>query len=63
MSRTTAFPCTIMARMLASGELCKPGVIVPELLGANAKIVEHVLTEHGKRGVVYRFGETALPAK
>lgn len=59
MARTTAFPCTIIARMLALGELSKPGVIVPEMLGANAKIVEHVLAEHAARGVEYRYRETA----
>lgn len=59
MARTTAFPCTIIARMLARGELSKPSVIVPEMLGANAKIVEHVLGEHAARGVGYRFSETA----
>ncbi len=58
MSRTTAFPCTILARMLATGELSKPGVIVPEMLGGNAKLVDHVLAEHAARGVEYRFSET-----
>lgn len=62
MSRTTAFPCTIIARMLASGELSKPGVVVPELLGANEKIVERVLAELAERGVEYRYSETALAA-
>lgn len=60
MSRTTAFPCTIMARMLVTGELSKPGVIVPEMLGANAKLVERVLAEHAERGVEYRHSEVAL---
>jgi saccharopine dehydrogenase-like NADP-dependent oxidoreductase len=57
MARTTAFPCTIVARMLARGELSKPGVIVPELLGANERIVQHVLAEHAARGVEYRYTE------
>lgn len=57
MARTTAFPCTIVARMLARGELSKPGVIVPELLGANERIVRHVLAEHAARGVEYRYTE------
>jgi saccharopine dehydrogenase-like NADP-dependent oxidoreductase len=60
MSRTTAFPCTIMARMLATGELSKPGVIVPEMLGGNAKLVERVLAQHAERGVEYRSSEVAL---
>ncbi len=60
MSRTTAFPCTIMARMLATGELSKPGVIVPEMLGGNAKLVERVLAQHAERGVTYTYSEVAL---
>lgn len=60
MARTTAFPCTIIARMLASGELSKPGVIAPELLGGNEKLVDRVLAEHRERGVLYRFSEILL---
>jgi saccharopine dehydrogenase-like NADP-dependent oxidoreductase len=54
MSRTTAFPCTIMARLIASGELASPGVIPPELLGADKPLVDHVLAEHSARQVQYR---------
>ncbi len=53
MSRTTAIPCTIMARLVATGSLRQPGVNPPELLGADAKLVEHVLAEHKKRGIEY----------
>jgi len=60
MSRTTAFPCTIMARMLATGELSKPGVIVPEMLGGNAKLVDRMLAEHAERGVVYTYSERVM---
>jgi lysine 6-dehydrogenase len=58
MARTTAFPCTIAARLLATCELSKPGVIVPEMLGANSRIVDHLLAEHAKRGIDYRYTET-----
>ncbi|VAX39683.1 Carboxynorspermidine dehydrogenase [hydrothermal vent metagenome] len=54
MSRTTAFPCTIMARLVATGKLTQPGVNPPERLGHDAELVEHVLAEHRKRGVEYR---------
>lgn len=53
MSRTTAFPCTIMARMVARGEYRRPGVITPELVGQEPGIVERMLQEHEKRGVRY----------
>lgn len=54
MSRTTAFPCTIIARLVASGKLAKPGVNPPERLGTDAGLVEHVLAEHRARGIDYR---------
>lgn len=60
MARTTAFPCTIVARMIASGRVRKPGVIPPELLGPDEALVEHVLAEHRRRGVEYRHDVTAL---
>ena len=60
MSRTTAFPCTIMARLVATGKLTQPGVNPPERLGHDASLVEHVLTEHHKRGVKYRHKVEAL---
>jgi lysine 6-dehydrogenase len=59
MARTTAFPCAIVARMLASGRLRKPGVIPPERIGADQAMLDHALKEHERRGVVYRA--TQLP--
>lgn len=55
MSRTTAFPCTIMARMLLAGKVKEKGVLPPELLAGNAELVKSMLEELGKRGVRYRF--------
>jgi len=60
MSRTTAFPCTIVARLIASGEISTKGVLPPELI-ADPWIVEHLLSELGKRGVKYTFTEHAMP--
>lgn len=53
MARTTAFPCVIMARMIAAGKLRKPGVFTPELLATEPGLVDHVLAEHATRGVKY----------
>ncbi len=53
MSRTTAFPCTIMARMIAKGEYRRPGVVVPELIGQEKGVLDRVLQELGRRGVRY----------
>lgn len=51
MARTTAFPCTIVARLLASGSLRRPGVVPPELLAEDPRIVSVVLAQLRTRGV------------
>ena len=60
MSRTTALPCTIVARMLARGEINPPmhGVIPPELLGQRPGVLDHVLRELEQRGVHFTHGIT-----
>lgn len=60
MARTTAFPCVIVARMIAAGTLKKPGVLTPELLATEPGLVDHVLAEHARRGVKYTFHTEAL---
>lgn len=54
MARTTAFPCTIAARLVASGKYREPGVVPPEKLGAAPGMLDLFLDELGKRGVRYR---------
>jgi saccharopine dehydrogenase-like NADP-dependent oxidoreductase len=54
MARTTAFPCAIVARLLADGSLSEPGVHPPEDLAAVPDLVERILAEHELRGVRYR---------
>jgi lysine 6-dehydrogenase len=51
MSRTTAFPCTVVTRMLARGEIRLPGVIPPEVLGQETGVLDSVLRELEQRGV------------
>ncbi|MDF1839050.1 MAG: saccharopine dehydrogenase C-terminal domain-containing protein, partial [Planctomycetota bacterium] len=53
MSRTTALPCTIMARMLVDGTFAEPGVHPPEMLGSNKAIVDRMLRELAERGITY----------
>lgn len=55
MSRTTAFPCTIMARLVAGGEFRRPGVIPPELIGQTPGMLERVLKQLELRGITYDF--------
>jgi saccharopine dehydrogenase-like NADP-dependent oxidoreductase len=58
MARTTAFPCAIIARKIAAGEIDQPGVNPPEKLAHIKGLVDHVLAEHERRGVVY---QSSLP--
>jgi saccharopine dehydrogenase-like NADP-dependent oxidoreductase len=55
MSRTTAFPCAIIARMIAKGELTMPGVINAEQIGPVPGLVDHVLAEHAQRDIHYTY--------
>lgn len=59
MSRTTAFPCTIFARMVLDGRITQRGVLPPELL-ASQVVVDDVMRELSRRGVMYRSREEHL---
>lgn len=52
MARTTGFPCTILARMLAGGELAEPGVVPLEQLAPREDLVKQLMTELDRRGVM-----------
>ena len=54
MSRTTGFPCAIMARLVAHGEFQYPGVCPPEYIGREYKIYQKVMDELEKRNVFYK---------
>lgn len=60
MSRTTAFPCTITARLIASGQLSGigPGVHPPETLATQPGITDTILAELARRDVIYRASTT-----
>jgi lysine 6-dehydrogenase len=51
MARTTGFPCAIVARMLASGELARPGVQPPERLADDDRFYERMMEGLRARGV------------
>lgn len=51
MSRTTALPCTIVARMILSGMFAEPGAYAPQRLGAEPGLLDEVLTELELRGI------------
>jgi lysine 6-dehydrogenase len=54
MSRTTGYPAAIVARMLASGRLHRPGVHPPEALATDDDLVAELIAAQAERGVVYR---------
>lgn len=54
MSRTTAFPCVLMAREILAGTFTRRGVIVPEYIGEDAPLVTRLLRAQAERGVQYR---------
>lgn len=60
MARTTAFPATIMARLIAGGKFSRPGVIPPELAAGEPGLVEAMLAGLKERGVEYQRTEEAL---
>lgn len=51
MARTTAFPCCIVARMLARGDLTGPGVLPPERLVDRTGVFDQIVSELAARGV------------
>ena len=52
MARTTAFPCTILARWLARGDQVEPGVFPLELLARKDGVVKLLMDELAARGVI-----------
>ena len=54
MARTTAFPCTIAARMLTDGRFARAGVFPPELLAGEPDMFDHFVEELAARGVRIR---------
>lgn len=61
MARTTGFPATIVARLVVSGRLRRPGVHPPEVFGGDEALYEHMRAELRRRGVSFTESEEALP--
>jgi saccharopine dehydrogenase-like NADP-dependent oxidoreductase len=53
MSRTTGFPATIVAGLLAKGAFTVPGVHPPEVVGKSPGFTDTVLAELEKRGIFF----------
>lgn len=54
MSRTTGFPCAIMARIIAQGEYSRKGISPPEYIGREHEVYQKVMTELEKRNIFYK---------
>lgn len=62
MSRTTAYPCTSVARMLLRRTIKAPGVHAPEHLVPMKGVLDRVLKDMADRGVTYRARVERLDA-
>lgn len=60
MARTTAFPCTICARMIEQGIIDQPGAYSLERVAHRDDIVQGLLDGMEARGVIYRTTQQAL---
>ncbi len=60
MARTTAFPCTICARMIEDGTINEPGSYSLERVASRDDIVQKLLDGLESRGVIYRTRQDAL---
>lgn len=63
MSRTTAFPCTSVSRMMVDGMIAKPGVFAPEHLEPIPGVLDRVLKELRARGIEYRASVDQIAAE
>lgn len=63
MARTTGFPCTAVARLIASGRVRSPGVNPPEVLGRQAGILDSVLASLADKGIRYTAATTPCQGK
>jgi saccharopine dehydrogenase-like NADP-dependent oxidoreductase len=55
MSRTTGFPATVVARLIAADRFTEPGLHPPEVLGAKPGLLDEILEALAQRGIEYRF--------
>ena len=60
MARTTAYPCSIVAQMIARGDIKQKGVIHAGKIGWNPQLAETFLSELAKKGIYINETATAL---
>jgi len=62
MARTTGFPCVIVAKMLARGQIVAPGVHPPEFLARKEGMFAQIVEELSQRGVKIHQSVEAVAA-
>ena len=60
MARTTGYPCAAVARLIARGDYACPGIVPPELIGANTDCYATILFDLKQRGVEFEVVEQEL---
>lgn len=60
MSRTTAYPCAIMARLIANGTVNQPGVLNGEQIAPTPGLVDTIIAELAKRDIHYTYESKPL---
>jgi len=60
MARTTAYPCSIIAQMIARGDIKEKGVIHAGKIGWNPQLAETFFSELAKRGIHINETVTAV---
>jgi saccharopine dehydrogenase-like NADP-dependent oxidoreductase len=63
MSRTTAYPATIVARLLLEGRFAQKGVFPPEVVGQDSVLFDDIMNALESRGVHHTFSERVVGAK
>ena len=59
MARTTGYPCSIVAQMIAEGEMNMPGVIHPARIGFDEKLSKIFFREMAQRDILIEESQTA----
>ena len=62
MARTTGYPCTAVARLIARGSYTRKGIIPPEYLGADSASYAAILAHLKQRGVEFQVSEESASA-
>jgi lysine 6-dehydrogenase len=61
MARTTGYPCSIMGQLIVENEFAyTEGVCAPEFIGQNHKVVDKLMSQLKKKGIVFNTSITEI---